>query len=330
MKKTYLALIALCGLVALPAFAGITVYTDRPLERFQPIADKFKADTGVEVTLVGLAYGDMIKRLDAEGDSTPADLLMVKDLVFLGEMSNAGRFQPMQSTLVQSAIAPAMRHPANLWTAVTFRARTLVYASDRVQPSELATYEDLAKPEWKSRLCLRTSKGGYNEALVASLVANNGKADAKRTVQGWMSNLAADVFPNDTSLMEAMTNGTCDVGIVNSYYLGQLLKSRPNFPVKILFANQDGKGVHTNGAGIGIAKQSKNKEMAARFIEALLTDEAQLSISSGHMDYPAKVGLLPNTLIREWGTFKMDNLNWSDIAREVPVAKEIFSEVNYK
>jgi len=329
MKIRLLSLLSL--LLASPALgAGITVYTDRPLERLQPIADKFKSDTGTEVNLVGLAYADMVKRLDSEGDATPADLLMVKDLVLLGEMANAGRFQAMQSTLVRGAISSAMRHPENLWTAITFRARTLVYAADRVQPSQISTYEDIAKPEWKGRLCLRTSKGGNNEALVAHLVAVNGKADAKRTVQGWMTNLAAAVFPNDTSLMEAMANGTCDVGIVNTYYLGQLLKNRPSFPVKVLFANQNGRGVHTNGAGIGIAKQSKNRELAARFVEALLSDEAQLSISSGHMDYPAKIGLRPNTLIKDWGTFKVDSLNWSEISRFLPAAKEIFKEVDYK
>lgn len=330
MKRTLLALVA-TGLAALSAEAKeLTVYTDRPLERFQPIAEKFTRETGVGVNFVSLSYADMVKRLDAEGEATPADLLIVKDLVYLGELSESGRFQPMQSQIVANSVAPAMRHPENLWTALTFRARTIVYAADRVDPLSISKYEDLAGSEWEGRLCLRTSRGSYNEALVAHLVALHGKEAAKRIVEGWVANLATDVFPNDTAQIEAIANGVCDVGIVNSYYLANLVKNRPSLPVKILFAEQDGRGVHANGSGIGITKQSKSREFAARFIEALLTNEAQLAISSAHMDYPAKLGLAPDTLIRDWGSFKIDALNWSEISREVPVAREIFREVNYK
>ncbi|WII73500.1 extracellular solute-binding protein [Bdellovibrio sp. 22V] len=308
----------------------LTIYTDRPTARLQPIVDQFKADKGVEVVVVEKPYADIVAQLEAEGANSPADLIFTKDLVFLSDLTNKGLLQPLTSAAVKSRVAPAMKDANDHWVAVTYRARTLVYDSSRVNPSEISSYEDLANPKWAGRVCMRTSKGTYNVALIASFVHHKGETTAKNIVAGILENLAVDVYPNDTAMMTAMANGICDVGIANTYYLAGMVQQNPNFPVKVLFANQDSTGAHVNGSGIGIAKNSQNAALAQDFISLMLQEPAQLHLSSSHLEYPAAVGVTPNTLIKDWGTFKADATSWSVIGESVPAAVRIIKELDYK
>lgn len=193
---------ALSLLMAPAAFADLTIYTDRPTDRVRPVAELFTAKTGQKVTIVEEAYPALLKRIETEGANSPADLIFTKDLVFLSELARLGHFQAFQSSTIAHSVDSSMRDPQNLWTAVSKRARTIMYNPNRVQASELSTYEDLADVKWAGRLCLRTGKGSYNEALVASLIVNNGAAKAKEIVAGWVENLAVDPFPNDTKMFE--------------------------------------------------------------------------------------------------------------------------------
>lgn len=321
---------ALSLLMAPAAFADLTIYTDRPTDRVRPVAEIFTAKTGQKVNIVEEAYPALLKRIETEGANSPADLIFTKDLVFLSELARKGHFQAFQSSTIVHSVDSSMRDPQNLWTAISKRARTIMYNPNRVQASELSTYEDLADIKWAGRLCLRTGKGSYNEALVASLIVNNGAAKAKEIVAGWVENLAVDPFPNDTKMLEAVANGICDVAIANTYYLAGIIAQNPQFPVKAYFANQNNTGAHINGSGIGVAATSKQAALASQFIEILLQDDVQLSLTGAHYEYPAKINLLPSTLIREWGGFKADSANWSVIGDEAAAARSLIQEVEYK
>ncbi|MEN0059786.1 MAG: extracellular solute-binding protein [Bdellovibrio sp.] len=319
------------GLSALTVQAEtLTIYTDRPTARIQPLADQFKAEKGVDVVIIEKAYADIVAQIESEGASTPADLIFTKDLVFLSDMTQRGLLQPLTNASVKARVSPGMKDVNDNWVAVTYRGRTIVYDPSQVNPAEISSYEDLADPKWAGRLCLRTSKGTYNVALIASFVHHKGEAAAKDLVAGLLDNLATDVFPNDTAMMTAMANGVCGVGIANTYYLGQMLAQNPNFPIKPLFANQNSTGTHVNGSGIGVVKHSKKAALAQEFIALLLAEPAQLHLSSSHMEYPAAVGVTPDTLIKDWGLFKVDPTSWSVIGEQVPAARRIIQELEYK
>lgn len=312
------------------ALADLTIYTDRPTARLQPIADEFTQATGEKVVILEQAYPKILAQLKAEGTTSPADVLFVKDVVFLAELSNLGWFQPMSSTLVEQSVAPQMRDPKALWTAITIRGRTIVYDSTRVQASELKGYEDLAAPKWAGRLCLRTSQSAYNEALVAGLIEAHGVVKATAIVEGWVQNLATDPIAGDTGVLEAIASGVCDVGITNTYYLGQMIAKQPAFPVKAFFADPLTTGVFGNGTGAGVASTSKQKELATRFIELLLSDKNQLEMSAAHFDYPAKMGLVPTTLVKDWGVFKYNDANWTVVGSRAAEARDLMKAVQYK
>lgn len=311
------------------ASADLTIYSDRVKDRFSNAIATFEAQTGQKVVYVEAPYSDILAKLQSEGSKSPADLVMTKDLVYLGELKGKSLLQPMVETAAVKRLHNFMRDQQLNWVGMTFRARSVVYDSTRTNPAEFSTYEDLATDKWAGRLCLRTGTSAYNQALVAHLVATTGEAQAKQTVAGWVANLATSVFPNDNAAMEAVLNGTCDAVIVNHYYLAGMLAKNPNLPLKMAFLNQGQGGVHTNGTGIGLAKSSKQKELAQKFIDIVLSDAVQLEMSTAHMDYPAVAGLTPTTLIKDWGTFKMSPVVWSELAEKVPAAKAIITEVGY-
>jgi iron(III) transport system substrate-binding protein len=329
MKKLFFACAILLASLSASA-ATLTVYTDRAADRLTPIVAAFKAATGTDVTVVELPYADMIARIEAEGPANAADLLFVKDLVFLADLKKRDLLQPLTSEALNNRVLPQMKDKDNKWIGISFRARTLVYDPSRVNPSEISSYEELANDDWAGRVCMRTSKGTYNVALIANFVQNHGEAQAKELTDKILANLGADVFPNDTAMMTAIANGVCDIGIANTYYLGQMLNQNPNFPIKPLFANQNSTGVHTNGTGIGVTKTSKNAALAEKFISALLDEPAQLHLSAAQMEYPAAVNVTPNTVINTWGSFKVDQTNWSDLGEHVPAANNIIKELEYK
>jgi iron(III) transport system substrate-binding protein len=270
-----------------------------------------------------------LKRLQTEGASATADVIFTKDLVYLRELATLGFFQAMNSAVVEQSTVDALRDPQGLWTAVSMRARTIMYNPARVDASELSTYEDLATDKWAGRVCLRTSKSSYNDALVGSFVAHQGYDKAAEIVKGLVFNLAVDPFANDVKVLEAIANGVCDVGIANTYYLAGVVAQNPNFPIKPFFANQNTTGVHVNGSGAGVAATSKQAVLATKFIETLMSDDIQLQLSGAAYEYPAKTNLTPNTLIRNWGSFKMDAMNWSDIGAEAANARKIMVDAEY-
>lgn len=305
--------------------ASLTVLTDRPQARFQKAAELFKAQTGEDVVFVEAAYPQLLEKIQT------GDLIMTKDLVLLADLKSKNLLQSFGSVAPTSwsRIQPSMMDKNHHWTALTVRARTLVYNPNVVQPDNIESYADLAKSEYEGQLCLRTSKSDYNVALTGGLLLTYGAEKTFNILSGWTRNLAAAPFSNDTAMLEAIANGACDLGIANHYYLAQLLAQKPNLPVKIKFLNQKEGGVLTNGSGIGLVRDSNQQNLAKAFVDILLSDEIQLSISAAHFDYPAVQGLTPTTLIQNWGTFKASPLNWEDVGNQAGAAKALMLEVGY-
>lgn len=331
MNFLKIILITLATVFSLQVLAqkNLQLYTDRPTARLQPIADQFFQKTGIKVQITELAYKDLLSKLQTEGENSPADLIFTKDLVFQTELANLGWFQPMKSEHSKNVVSSHMRHPSDLWTAVTYRVRSLVYSINS-DVSSLNTYEDLADVKWAGRLCVRTSANSYNEALISSFLATYGSVRTSTLLQGWVENFSVAPLKSDTAVLEAIANGQCEVGIANSYYLAQILSQNQNFPVRMKFLDQDTQGVHVNGSGIGVAVTSKNVDESSKFIDFLLSDDVQLSLSSALFEYPTATHLLPNTLIREWGNFKSNTVNWNAIGQFVPESKELVKQVGYK
>ncbi len=313
-------------LISLNAWADLTVLTDRPQARMAKAAQEFTAKTGVNVVFVEAGYSDLLKKLE---EKSPADVIITKDLVYLTELDQKKLLAPMAQSAAVQKVQDFMRGNGKNWVALSYRVRTVAYDPSRVEAAELTTYEDLASPKWRGRLCMRSSSGSYNEGLVAYLIQTHGINKAEAIVRGWVANLAAPVFRNDTSMLEAIANGSCDVGISNHYYLAQLHAKNPNYPVQIAFLNQTQGGVHSNGAGMGIVAETSQTALAQQFIETLLADQYQLEISAAHFDYPAAKNLAPTSLIKNWGTPKLDNSSWSDIGKHIAEARRIMKEAGY-
>lgn len=309
MKKTLIALIGLA--IALPVYAAetITVYSARKEHLIKPLFDAYTEKTGVQIRYITDKAAPLLARLKAEGVNTPADMLMTVDAGNLWQAAEEGVLSSVQSDVLQNNVPAHLRDPGNRWFGLSIRARTIVHSSDRVQPNELSSYEDLATPKWKGRLCLRTSKKVYNQSLVAMMIARHGEEKTSQILEGWVSNLATAPFSNDTKMMQAIAAGQCDVGIVNTYYFGRLMKKDPNVKLALFWPNQDDAGVHINISGAGITQHAKNRDAAIRLLEWLSSTEAQQQFAALNMEYPVNPGVKPDALVASWGDFKADELN---------------------
>lgn len=329
MKKTVLLLGIVLGF-SVVSHAELVVYSDRPEARFSEAIEEFTAQTGETVRFVEGGYGDLIRRLEQEGTASPADVIITKDLVYLADLKGKGLLKGFEETSKVLTVPRFMRASQNEWVALSFRVRTVAYNPSLVGRSEITTYADLADPKWVGSLCLRTSKAAYNEALVSGLILKHSLEGAKSIVAGWVDNLAAAPMRNDIAVLEEIARGNCLVGIVNHYYYAGLKYQNPNFPVEIAFMDQNEEGVLTNGTALALLKTADNPALAQAFLEILLKEKHQLTISGSHFDYPAVENLVPDTLIKDWGTFKMNPLSWEEIGKKVPQAREMMDQVGYQ
>jgi iron(III) transport system substrate-binding protein len=232
---------------------------------------------------------------------------------------------------VLAANLPAhLRDPDNRWFGLSVRARTIVYNSARVRPAELSSYEALAEPKWKGRLCLRTSKKVYNQSLVAMMIARLGEAQTEAIVRGWIANLATDPLPDDTKVMEAVAAGQCDVGVVNTYYYGRLMKKSPDLKLALHWPNQQDRGVHVNVSGAGVTAHAPHRAAAVKFLEWLSTPEAQRLFADENMEYPANPAAKPHPTVAAWGGFRQDTINVAEAGRRQAQAVMLMDRAGYK
>jgi iron(III) transport system substrate-binding protein len=236
---------------------------------------------------------------------------MTVDAGNLWYASTQNLFQPVESQIIENNIPSHLRDPNGLWTGLSVRARTIIYSTERVNPDELSSYQDLANKKWKGRLCLRTSKKVYTKSLVSSLIYHDGLDKTTKVVRGWIDNLAATPHAEDVHIMTSILAGQCDVGIVNSYYFGRLQAKDPNVALKLFWANQKSTGTHVNVSGAGVTKHSKNSENAIKLLEFLTSIEAQKIYVSLNKEYPASQKIKAANLITLWGDFNQDKMNLS-------------------
>ncbi len=287
----------------------LVVYSSRNEQLIKPLFDRYTADTGQAIRFVTDDAGPLIERLAAEGKNSPADVLITVDAGQLWQAADRGILRAVESDVLKQNIPEHLKDPDNRWFGLSVRARTLVHSTERVKPETLNGYEDLAAEEWKGRLCLRTSKSVYNQSLVAMMIAAHGEQRAEEIVRGWVANLAAEPFANDTRLMEAIVAGQCDVGIVNSYYFGRLLRDKPDLPIKLFWAQLAGEGVHVNVSGAGVTAAAPHAKAAQKFLEWLSQPEAQSMFANANLEYPANPNVTADPLVASWGTFRASPLN---------------------
>ena len=306
------ALIALLlASLAAPALqaAELVVYTERREPLVKPLFDRYEEETGTRIRVLSDGAPVLIERLAAEGANTRADIFMAVDAGNLWQAAERGLLAPTESAALEAAVPTHLRDPQGRWFALSQRARTIVYSTERVTPSELSTYEALAAPEWKGRLCLRSSKKVYNQSLVATMIERLGAERTEEVVRGWVANLATAPFADDTLLAKAIAAGQCDVGIINTYYLGRLQAESPDFPVQVFWANQGQGGAHVNVSGAGIVAASKNKGAARDFLEWLASESVQADFASINYEIPAREGVALDPVVAAWGSFKPDPVN---------------------
>jgi len=310
--------------------AEVVVYSARNEQLIKPLFDAYTAKTGVGVRFITDKEGPLLARLQAEGANTPADLLVTVDAGNLWQAAEAGVLATVDSPVLEGNIPAQLRDPGDRWFGLSIRARPLVYSTERVKPSELVSYEDLADPKWKGRLCLRTSKKVYNQSLVAMMIARLGEAETARVVGGWVANLATEPFANDNQVVEAIDAGKCDVGIVNTYYFGRLAKERPGLKVAIAWPNQASSGVHVNVSGAGVTRHAKNPDEARRLLEWLSSADAQGLFASLNLEYPANPAIAPDPAVAAWGSFKADPANVADAGRLQAAAVMLMDRAGYR
>ncbi|MBO0366935.1 extracellular solute-binding protein [Pseudomonas putida] len=305
----------LLAALALTLFGGtvqaadeVVVYSSRIDELIKPVFDAYTAKTGVKIKFITDKEAPLMQRIKAEGQNGVADLLLTVDAGNLWQAEQMGILQPITSDIIDANIPPQYRAKSHDWTGLSLRARTIVYATERVKPSELSTYEALADKQWEGRLCLRTAKKVYNQSLTATMIETHGEARTEQIIKGWVGNLSTDVFSDDTAVLQAIEAGQCDVGVVNTYYYGRLHKQQPDLPIKLFWPNQGDRGVHINLSGIGLTKHAPHPEAAKKLVEWMTGEEAQKLFADINQEFPANPQVKPSAEVAAWGTFKADSL----------------------
>lgn len=329
LRLSTLALLA----CSVPALAQeINVYSHRQPELIQPLVDAFTAETGIAVNLAFVDKG-MAERLVAEGDRSPADLVLTVDIARLLQIAEAGVLQPVQSDVLKTNIPETLRDPNDLWFGLTSRARIVYAARDRVQPGEVTTYEDLASDKWKGRICSRSGLSDYNIALLGAVIVHHGEEEATKWAEGLKANLARKPEGGDRDQVKAIAAGECDIAIGNTYYIGQMLADPKQAPaaeaVSIVFPTFQNGGTHLNISGVAMTRSAPNKENALKFMEWLTSDEAQKIYAETNYEFPVKPGVERSELVKGWGEFTADTTPLSDIAAARPAAVKIMETVNF-
>jgi iron(III) transport system substrate-binding protein len=329
----HLSLIAALCSTALPALAEeVNVYSHRQPELLQPLVDAFTAETGITVNVAFVDKG-MAEKLVAEGDRSPADLVLTVDIARLQQIVEAGVTQPVQSDVLEANIPAELRDAGDHWFGLTARARIVYASKDRVAPGEVTTYEDLASDKWKGRICTRSGVHDYNVALLSAMIAHHGEAAAKTWAEGLRANLARKPDGGDRDQAKAIWAGECDIALGNTYYMGQMAKDPEQKAwadsVNVVFPVFQNGGTHLNVSGVAMTKAAPNKEAALKFMEWLSGDTAQQIYAETNYEFPVKPGVPRSALVESWGSFTPDSKGLTEVSAHRATALRIMEEINY-
>ncbi|MFU8832509.1 MAG: extracellular solute-binding protein [Wenzhouxiangella sp.] len=312
------------------AEARVVVYTSRQPHLIEPLFARYTEATGVQVDFTSDNEASLIERLAAEGSRTNADVFITVDAGNLWHAAERGLLDQIQSDALAESIPPALRDDQGQWFGLSLRARVIVYHPDRVDVGRLSTYEDLADQQWDDRLCLRTSRKVYNQSLVAMMIEHHGESRAEQIVSGWVGNLATNPHASDTQVIEAIAAGQCDVGIVNSYYLGRLMVDDPDYPVRLFWPNQGTTGTHVNISGAGVTRHAPRPEQGQALIEWLASDQAQAEFAERNLEFPASVDVPARGLVRQWGEFEADQTPLTIAGQRQAQAVRLMDRAGYR
>ena len=326
------ALVAACGGDADPSEGAgapggtVTVYTGRHYG-IEPVFAAFTAETGIDVRFTTGSDPELRERLLAEGDATPADVVMTADAANIALASAAGLLAPVDSAVLRSAVPVELRAEDDTWFTLSRRLRVIQYAADRVDAPP-TTYAELGDPVWAGRLCLRPSTHPYTQSLVAAMIRNDGVDAARRVVADWVAN--DPVYINsDTDMLRAVAAGECDVTLANTYYLGRLRTEDPDLPVSIAWPEQDGAGAHVNVSAAGVLAAAPNPQGARMLLEWLAT-AGQRTFSDANLEYPADPDLAPADVLVGFGTFRSDTASVRELGVLNAAAVQLLAEVGYE
>ncbi|MBG20006.1 MAG: Fe(3+) ABC transporter substrate-binding protein [Rhizobiales bacterium] len=329
------ALIGLFG--AAPAFADgeVNIYSGRHYDVDEQLYSKFEEETGITVNLIEGKEDELIERMKAEGQNSPADLFITADAGRLWRADDAGLLQAVNSEVLDERLPAHLRHPDGHWFGMSTRARVIFYDKDSVD-NPPKSYADLADPKYKGMVCIRTSSNIYNLSLMGAYIAHHGEDEAKKWAQGVKDNLARDPQGGDTDQLKGIVSGECKIAVANTYYFARGIAGNVDGlsegidKIGIVFPDQDGNGTHVNISGVGMTAHAPNPENALKFMEYLTSDEAQAFFANGNNEYPAVEGIEASSAVESLGDFKHDDLNLSALGENQTRAQEIFNEVGFK
>ncbi|TMP38661.1 Fe(3+) ABC transporter substrate-binding protein [Pseudoalteromonas rubra] len=332
MKSAIVTLLAAVTSLSAVAADEVNIYSYRQPFLIQPILDDFTKQTGIKTNVVFAKKG-LIERVKREGKHGRADLVLTSNFSAMIQLEELGLTDPIDSETVDKNIPASFRDPDGHWVALTKRVRNVYSSKDRSGKLTSLSYEELADPKYKGKICTRSGKHPYNLGLVASMIAHHGEAETKTWLQGVKANLARKPQGNDRAQVKAVKEGLCDLALGNSYYFGKMLEDSKQKAwadaVYINFPNQADRGSHLNVSGVVMTKYSKNKENALKLIEFMTDNKAQNMYASMNMEYPVKPGVELSKLVASWGTFKEDSLPLSEISKYRPMALKLIDEVKF-
>jgi iron(III) transport system substrate-binding protein len=314
----------------------VNIYSARKEDLIKPLLDAFSQQTGITVNLLTTKEETLLQRLQSEGATTAADLLLTTDAGRLAAAQNAGVLQAIKSEILTTKIPDSYRDSQGYWFGLSVRARPIVYAKDRVKPAELSTYEDLADPKWKGRICVRSSDSVYNQSLVAGLMSHDGEAKTERWAKGLVANLARSPKGGDRDQIKAVAAGECDLTLVNTYYLAGMVNAtdaaekQAAAEVSVFWPNATTSGVHVNVSGAGVTAHAHNRDNAIKLLEFMASDTAQRWYADANNEYPVNPAIPPSATLKAWGTFKADTLNVAKLGELNAAAVQLMDRAGWK
>ncbi|MCP4981366.1 MAG: Fe(3+) ABC transporter substrate-binding protein [Gammaproteobacteria bacterium] len=314
----------------------VNVYSARKEALILPLLEKFKAQTGIGFNLITAKADALLKRLESEGQSTPADVFITTDAGRLQRAREAGVLQAIDNPRLAARIPQNLRDKDNYWFGLSQRARVIFYAKDKVDPAELSSYEALADEKWKGRICIRSSSNIYNQSLVASMIEAHGIDQTENWARGLVANFARKPAGGDTDQLRAAAAGLCDIAIANTYYFGRLVISEKEKDQKVanslgvFWPNQADRGAHINVSGAGITRYAQHREAAERLLEFMANTESQSWYGEVNIEYPVVTDAKTSDLLKSFGDFKGDSLNLSRLGENNRDAVQLMDRAGWR
>lgn len=314
----------------------VNVYSARHYDADQKLYDLFTAETGIEVQVLEGSSDQLVERIRREGVASPADVLVTVDAGRLWRAEQAGILESVDSDVLNARVPAYLRHPEGQWFGISRRVRVIYYSQERFDPDLVSTYEDLTRPELEGRICIRSSNNIYNQSLLASLIEVHGVEQAEQWAKGVVANFARDPEGGDTDQIRAVAAGECDVAVGNQYYYLRLLNSDDADDravaqrVGLIVPNQDGRGVHVNVNGVGMVAGAPNAENALRFLEFLVSDQAQELFANETFEFPVVEGVAKHPTLDALGEMKFDEVSMDVLGKNNPEAVRVFDRAGWR